>query len=381
MANRNPRLPPPDLTEDGDFIEGMKAEDISAMQNDADIQLDKIFSESAAGQHTIEFKVKVYKVVPNKAESEWLFDCLPSDFPINETLRDDYDGGKFDLRIFRREGGGGWKLHRRLDMSIAPLSQFRRTKQALQNNPQTDQLAQVVGMLQQNQQQMLAFMREMNKPAVAPPQPSMLEMMTGMATMIGTLNGVIAKPTSADPEKMFDIFARGIEVGKEAAGNSDEPSMMGVLSEMVKSIGTAAKQQPVIQHQQPVPMLQPALNAPIYQQPQPQQSASDPAVMEKMILKANLANMCKKAGQGSDPGLYADFVIDNVDEDKLKQWAFNPAVMQEFIALVPEVAQHPVWFGEVLQCIKDYLTNSPNSDDNGSHVDELPPTDTGHDDT
>lgn len=381
MATRDKRLSSPGVENDdideGDFVQGATVEDISAVVNDAEEQLNHIFSESAGGQHTIEFKVKVYRVIPNKAESEWLFDCLPSDFPIDETLRDEYNGGSFDLRIFKSVGGSAKKLYKRINLRIAAPSTFKRNVQ--QSNPQTDQLAQVVALLQQSQQQMMGFMREMNKPAPVVPQPSLVEMMTGMATMLSTLNGVIPKPSSADPEKMFDIFARGIEVGKEAAGNGDEPSMMGVLSEMVKSIGTAARNPqlpaPQVQHNQQMQRLQSP--APV-QIPTPE---SDPAMMEKMILKANLANMCKKAGQGSDPGLYADFVIDNVDEDKLRQWAFNPNIMSEFIVLVPEVAQHPVWFGEVLQCIKDYLTNLPPSDDNGSHVDELHTDNAGHDDT
>ena len=381
MATRSTRLPPPgvdnDSIEEGDFIQGASVEDISIVENDAEDQLNKIFSESSGGQHTIEFKVKIYRLIPNKAESEWLFDCLPSDFPIDEILRDEYGGGNFDLRIFKSIGGAAKKLYKRLNLRIAPPSPLKRT---IQSNPQTDQLAQVVGLLQQNQQQMMAFMREMSRSTVPVSQPSMVDMMTGMAALMTSMTGILPKPVSSqDPEKLFDIFTRGIEVGKEVSAEKGETSMMDIMGEMVKGISTAASTR---QSAPAVPSAQPA---PMYQQlqaPQPvQPPTGDPAMMEKMILKANLANMVKKAAAGSDPGLYVDFIIDNVSEDKLREWAFNPQVMTEFAAIEPGVMTHAVWFAEVLTGIKDYLTNPDSGADNTGHATELHPGHVGHNDT
>lgn len=74
--------------------------------------------------------------------------------------------------------------------------------------------------------------------------------------------------------------------------------------------------------------------------------------------------LCKKAAAQSDPILYAETVLDNLDDDQLTALLnMQPTPVDALAQIVPEVAQHRQWFDQLLAAVRDAL--APHGEDGG----------------
>jgi len=356
--------------EDG-IITTEQAEDISNIVDDIDAQLSSITSEFGTDKLDVKFTVKVYRVVENRGELAWLFDCTPAELPILTKLRDDYKGGRFECRVYKNN-----RIFKRIKVVVeAPLVTSIPVAQK-------NEMAEILKAVSEQQNQQFAMLREtliqMTGKPVAP-QPSMLDMMDAMMGIMVQMKQFTAPVNPApavDTEKMMDLFLRGMEMGRDSGGNEPE-GMMGILKELIKSplLGAAAQamtQAPALPHNpQPVkpaqisaPKESPAVTVPenpVVSIPQGENMPVNPMV------KYYVDMLVKKAEADSDPALYAAFIVDNIPMNLIEQHLMQENLLQQLSQVNPNVMRFQNWFMELRNEIHAILTEPEDDGDTGQH--------------
>lgn len=388
--------------EDAQFVQTQIAEDISLQQEDIDNQINSIFSEVGIDKNDVHFHFQVWQLKENEADASYCFTGTVDDLPIMDRLRDEFDGGKFRIQIYRNK-----KRFRRITVKIRP-SKNVNVSRAIKND-----MAEMLRVMGQQQQENFAMLKDtvlqmVGKPST--PQPSQMEMMTGMMMLMKSMKDFVSPPSAApafDPEKMFDMFLRGIEMGRETGGSS-ETGLMDIAKELIKSplLGELAKaghmqappslpRVPRIDPQAmasmgsersvmpnpvqirpvgPAPPLTPSdSERPL--SPKPAQSlASAPLpeepAMSNDVLKYYLDILIQKAGQDSDPVLYAELILDSVPLEIIENIIMRDDLIDYASSFDSRIKAHENWFLELRDHIRGALTDPGDEDDISS--DESP---------
>ena len=109
---KNQQLPAPEF-EEADFIVTQSAEDMTLQQTDIDDQINGIMSEVGSDKNEVLFHFSVWRILKDQADKAFLFKGFLSDLPIMERLRDEYEGGKFYVQIYRNK-----KRYRQITVSV-----------------------------------------------------------------------------------------------------------------------------------------------------------------------------------------------------------------------------------------------------------------------
>lgn len=130
----------------------------------------------------------------------------------------------------------------------------------------------------------------------------------------------------------------------------------GVAEEKEDSLGTILeKALPVFQQvmSQPVQPVQPTPQtaSPNYK-PNPQARPDNMQFMMDMKLKVGISSLLTAAKKGADPGLYADWVQDQLDEDTIKSFLDNPEKYNAALNSQPECVKFKPWFDDVYEHLK-----------------------------
>lgn len=380
-------LPSPGEFEDADYLLTSNAEDISAQQADVDEQVNAIMSEVGSDKNDVTLHFQVMRVVKDKAEMRYLFKGFISDLPIMDRLRDEYadekEGGKFLIQIYKNK-----KRYKRITVNVeAP----RKPKEVLQPKNDTAEILRAIADQQASMHKQLVetLMQVAGKPATA--QPSQMEMMLGMVALMKGMKEVVNVPAasapSMDPAQYMDMFIRGMEMGKESGGGAGS-SMTDVLRDAVKALPMLANMGPnKLGPSSPRPAFQPPtpstpqfapVNAPTNERHSPPTPTADDEVpdvnIHDAVVKQQIGLLVKKAEQDSDPALYADFIIDNVSEDIIKQYLLQDDLVNELGKIDPKVLQHREWFMELRDNIFQVLT-APEEDTDTTPHDPIESTD------
>lgn len=348
------------------------AEDISNIVDDIDAQLSSITSELGADKLDVKFTVKVYRVVENKAELAWLFDCTPAELPILQKLRDEYDGGRFECRVYKNN-----RIYKRVKVVVETPKKLAVTQPA--KNEMSEMLKEM-GRQQQDNFNMLkdTVMQMVGKPST--PQPSQMEMMTGMMALMASMKNFVSPPVqpSVSPDKMIEVLIKGMELGRDSGGGS-ETGLMDIAKELIKSpllgqlaqAATTMPQLPRQQAQMQIPVQAKPAQPQMTTQPQP---ATQPkgTVMQTQVLKHYLDMLVKKAEKDSDPILYAEFILDNVPQSMVEENIMRDDLIEYASTIDPRVKDHQEWFIELRDHIITVLT-SPDEEEETDSTDLTSP--------
>lgn len=362
---------------DAEVIETQSAEDVSIQQADTDEQINSIFSEVGSDKNDVTFHFSVWRILKDQADMAFLFKGTPADLPLMERLRDEYDGGKFHIQVYKNK-----KRYRRLTVTVETP---KRTAVSIVKNDMAE-LVREMGKQQQENFNMLkdTVLQMVGKPST--PQPSQMEMMTGMMMLMKNMKDFVSpavhQPPAFDSEKMFDMFLKGMEMGRES--NSDgETGLMGIAKELIKSplLGSlvqAANTQPALPRR-----VNPSDNPTLARSPKvemgPTATPTGPTVptspgdtnnMQPNILKHYLNVLVQKAEKDSDPVLYAEFILDNVPQSMIEQNIMRDDLIEYASTIDPRVKQHAEWFMELRDHIHGVLTGE------GEDTDTVPDADT-----
>lgn len=362
-------------------------DDISDLQDDLDNQLHSIFSEVGGDERDTEFALKVYRVMEGKGKLEYCFSCVPSELPILDKLRDEYNGGTFEVRVYKDN-----RIYRRRKVFIAPPPK----KPEPASSHYSPDMSSILREMAEQQNRQFEQMRNLfssvmttQTPAPTQQQPNMMEM---MGAMVGIMTQMKEFVTPAQPQtNSFEQFAKVIEVVKDLGLDGSEKGPWDGLASLAKEfagplIGTVSQMAEMQKMQTPAPARRPQnpqaqemqrLN---YQPMSPQEKGGNSTVetpsvnpaqqtapqneteQMNMVFKMYLNQLCQKAAQDADPALYAELIIDNVPEAHIKQLIDRPDMIQFLSQHNPNVQQFAPWFIELQAAIREGLDPEPSGE-------------------
>lgn len=295
--------------------------------------------------------IKIYRKVANQP-LVYVGQCDPATFSMDD-LRDKFGGGTFQLFITRNRA-----LYRNITVSVEkPVTPSASVA------PSTD----IVSVMRMHMEDMQRTYRDMleivagNKKA----EPNYGEQMMQMAALIKSVAAPPPPVTSPWDElsKMLGLVER--LRGEQTSTGDREPSLMDIARDFVRSPMLGAAIQSMIRpvtHAtntaapvgSPAALRAPANVAPaVSPNPLPPSEVPMPANSPDLNdVRRHLQTLCDAAARQSDPGIYADLIVDLVDPAVLNG-LLNSDPMTQLIAAHPPVGQHREWFGQLIALLKE----------------------------
>lgn len=327
-------------------------------------------------------KVTVYRVSKN-GPMAYVFACAPDAFSLDD-LRDNYGGG--DFRLFISKNG---QLYRNILVSVERSSDPAAPAVAVsRSNHEPSAVETLAAAMRDGFARQAEALREVAAMRAAPPASpfaglDLPAVITALATLLPALRPLPAPIPRDGGEGSINMLLKGIELARELRenGGGEEPSMMGVLKDLIRSPmmaqAVAATMQPQVQRNPTVrPGAPPggggAAPAPALAAPQQsfaretssQPATDDPAMLQQAMLKHYLGILCAKAATDADPVLYADVVLDNMPDEMLeKLMAEQPTPVDALIRLHPDVAQYRDWFALLVGTVAEAYNAPPEGEE------------------
>lgn len=313
-------------------------------------------------------KITVYRVVKNQPLA-YVFACSPDAFSLDD-LRDRYNGGEF--RLFISRDGKLWKNTR---VCVEP----KHTAQSIEVAPSAT--AELAAALRDGFARQAEATQALLRSATQAVRPSFagIDIPATIAAVAAAVTALRPPPVPmmpmqqpANQNQSIDMLLKGIELARELrsdmGGGGEDPSMMTLLRDVIKSpilaqaVAAASPSflttQPKQMLQQPTSITPPAGGFARETQPR--------AAPPESMLVHYLAHLTRKAAEGGDPALYADLVLDNLDQDALiSMLDRKPTAVDALIRDYPPVAQHREWFSSLVEIIRDALAPDPADHDTG----------------
>jgi len=322
----------------------VEADNVSELENDNDADLSSIFAEFGGAPDDKAYKMKVYRILPDRAEMAWLFDCVPSELPMHNRLRDQYKGGRFEVRIYELKSGV-FKLRKKPHLLIeAP--QISETTQS------TD-LATIVRAMHEQQQQMFTQLTTVIKQGSGAPDlpQNPLSLLKDLAQ---TMRDIMpAPPQQTSMREMVETMAMFKELIPESGGGGNTNWMdvltkamdSPLLGNMLEGAANAAKAQPRIAAPAEQSPQQPAPS----QQPAPPQNEEE---MKKLIIKQYMDNLIKRAESNQDPAFVAEMILNDaqlykIPVEVIKAEMLSKEALDNLSATNTSVAAYRPWFDAV----------------------------------
>ena len=259
---------------------------------------------------------------------------------------DKYDLAQLQAYLQSHFGGGDYrvKLYAKGKIAANTLLSIAKQVEEMSSNKlnENNALSAVLTRVDNMQQQMMAFMQQQNS---GQSRKEMLEEML-MYKQLFSDGG-----NSRDPlQQLRDIMAlqQDLGLGGLPAPEEKEPGFGGLIEKLTPLI-TAAMQQPVQitpqQHPQPHPQ------QPHHQQRQQNQQANQ----MQFMLKTGIKTLLTAAQKGSDPGMYADLILDQLPQEFINQLLAMPDPMAAMSAYEPQITAHKEWFANLIEHVKGQL--------------------------
>lgn len=334
-------------------------DDISSdedIRTDYDKTIDYIKSAFNAGDDEERWHVTVHMVngTNRRGGTEpYLFTCSVEELPIQDRLLSQYGTGIFRCRVFRN--GTGFKT-----FTVETLAAIKTPTHA----PESPSLVQAIEAANQRTMQLVEQLTARPAPVAQPIDP--IEMMAKMLGMMTSLKTLLPEPAAGG----MDMFTKGMELAASMAekmnGGAGETGVLDLVKEVIRSPQVGEVLAGLV-HRGAAPPGQ--LAAPSFQQ-QPMQPGArlaapppipvappNPSGMTQeqslTLINQQIAYLISRAQRGSDPELYAEFVLDNVPKGMIPQLLANPNVLTELQAVNPAMVHYLPWFTRLLEAIRE----------------------------
>jgi len=295
-------------------------------------ELEVIMSEIGTGASG-EYNMKVYRVPEKGGRMAWLFDCDPQ-FSILDKLRDDYSGGFFELKIFKKN-----ICIKNPRITIEPPINKDHLNSADKNN------VNLIELLTKQHESMMLALATMNRPPAfgemaGQPPVDPIEQMAKLMTLLSTMKDFNRpEPVQNDGEKLslIDQLKDLNDIKKMFGGGDGETSNSDIIISLLENVG-----KPISEHLSTISQAAPP-------------KASPPAVKsvqsDESMLKMGISLLLSAAKKNSDPAIYVDLILDKFSTDEIREYLVNKDAMQRIIDLNPQVANFQPWFAELITLI------------------------------
>jgi len=303
-------------------------------------------------------------------------------------------GGVRDM-ISRRFGPGIYRLRvrrngrnfRQFDYEIAQAIEKPDEKKGIE----TELLSRMDAMERRNGeliQQVLAV-----RSSAPPPPPAFdpMQMMTAMATMLATLNGLVPKQIAGPVTDPMDTMTKTIDMvakinDMRGDGGEGDTGVLGIVKEVVRGVANnpdalTAILQPKAQTNGPNRQI-PVQPRQVQSQPsqpnrsdvvQPQTGVVDGQQNDPLAeARAAIQYLNSRAARGSEIELYAAWVFDNAPEDIVKTMLETPNALDMLAVQFPGMVPYRPWYERLLAEMKAF------AQDEGAYA-EVPGAQSGPD--
>lgn len=303
-------------------------------------------------------KIKLFRANTRTGDYEWCRDMTAYEWEHGDMqlIRDEWGGGKYELRIYGRQGLLGKPRVQIAATSITPTAAAPRIEPS-----SNSELADVLRMLAEGQNRLFAALSE--KPD---PMASMVQMGMAMKAMREAFgpSGDSGGKSSLDQVKELLAVTREVRSAtKELTEDTPPPepeNMMGLASKLLGVIGpalTAQQQQPQqsiytpvqpvavpssfahAQPQQPLPTIEAA------PQPQQQQPAPDDEPLEVFELRQSVELLCKMAA-AKQPATKGGQLIYERMPDEMLDYMESENWFDLVAQVFPIIRPHEAWLRE-----------------------------------
>lgn len=332
------------------------------------------FNESD-DENKISWVLRIYRVTGAAklgSREPYLFTCtMPELNDCHDKLVNEYGTGTYRARIYQ-----GGRIYRSFTIDVeAPIK-----KQVEQENKSgLSDLISVIRAENQKTNEMFAqILTRMSNPAPVQ-QSNPMEIVTGIIGAMAGIKSLFPVPPTIDhgfsAKDAIDVFKSGIEIAQNAAGGSGETGFGDIAKALIQSplLENIIKsgQQPGPQNQPMHTYDQPMINRQMppnqfRQPPTPQpdnQRFSMPPVAppnpENMtiqqaqeLFRTQITFLVNQAVRNSSPALYAELVLDQMNDEQINMMLNNPNIINELQQIDPRIGQFRHWFDNLLEEMK-----------------------------
>lgn len=287
--------------------------------------------------------VRVSKVREGR-RPEYVGVLSAADFSL-QVIQDRYGGGEYTLTVL----DGARRYRKQATVAIAqPLKPLNAPAEP----SQLDKLASTIQASMKQTQDVLTLLLTRGQVASAPaadPQQMRTQLLQDLALMKGLLSG---GQQGLAPDKMVDLIKTGMDIADKAGGGGAD--LLSVVGKAVETLGEPLAE--LIRQRAMIPAGQPAAaSLPVAGAPRPAVQLKPKPQGGVMNMQQAVAYLVGKAAAGSDPGLYADLIVDNVPAAILEPIVSGDVVAQ-LSQIDPRVADHAEWFRDLGRMLSEALS-------------------------
>lgn len=342
------------------------------LRGDQDKALDDIINEFEAAEDNITYRASICKVpdgYKKGGKEEWCFDVDSAEVTgMRLKMRDVFGPGIYRVRVFKNK-----KQVRQFDYHIAKPAGTAGV--AAHDNPALSAI--VENMREQGNQIRALTERLLQGPArteqIAPPV-SPIEMFREFSTIFANMRG----PQVQQQDTSLETFMKAAEFARDMQGGSGggDEGWSGIVKALITSPNAGDIVQAFVSNRSGNRQMQrrPMLNGPQRQSmpmggqhfvpqqnntndiPQPV-TGNDPHSLGDQ-LQSNIRYLIGKAEKNADPGLYAEWLLDNTAQNIIVPMMQNPGTLDQLQAAFPRLAMHRPWFEELIASANDMIAGN-----------------------
>lgn len=356
----------------GKILEDDEFTDRENLKADQDAAVDEIISEFEKSDDNVIYRASINKVpdgYKKGGKEEWCFDVDSAEIRGMKTrLRDEYGPGIYRVRLFKNS-----KQIRQFDYHIARPSIQKPIVQT--DNSMSILVEEIRAMRDENRK---LTERLLTGPATPNDPFEQMERMSNIMKNLRPAEQGGGGGSALSAKDTIDLFTRGMELAGEFKG-SGEDSWISVIKEMVKglpidqllaNLSQARQQMPnnPRTRQLPAPQRQPMPENIRPATPVPNQQVTPAAT--GAVLDQNMRYLIEKASRDADPGLYAEWLLDNADPALLRQMMNEVNVLDQLAVIFPRLNQPNIrmWFNELVANVRDVLAQSGEADNSPNGI-------------
>lgn len=266
-----------------------------------------------------------------------------------ETVKEEFGGGNFKARFIDERGVYITQFLFSIDPRFKPQL-ISTTSYSVPPGVSVSGDSSGLGEIRETLKQITLILAQLS-------QRKEVDPLAGMEKLVSIISPLLQREPSHSPEasagveKYIDMFTKGMEMGQMMNGDSYLPVVEKMGMPILNMLGELVKNGKTVQGKiaQAVPSSVPVPKEPS-KVPSPQVT-NQPTTLDG-YLQYYIPQLIQLAKADKDPALYADFVLDQIPEnflDQLYQVLQQPNLIEQLVAVQPEIKNHEQWFKDFIQ--------------------------------
>jgi hypothetical protein len=348
------------------IVEGV-FNDVSELELDNEDELASILAEIDGDAGDVVYTMGVWRI-PKIGKRIWLFDCDPSE-PVKSKLRDEYGTGKYELRVRRNN-----LLFRRPVLKVeAPLYP---SKAAPAGRGDRSSDGDIISMIEESNRRMIEVLGKIIPSAVAATPPA--DPVTQMSAMMGVMmqfKEFTAPADTGEKTTQLEKFKEMMELKKLFGGGEGDANNSDIILAAIEHIGGPLSK---MTQQQAAETQRRSANALVAKKSTNKKKRDTEPNDEMTAMRMGVSVLVSGAQRNEDPAPYVDIIFARIARERIETFLTGGDALQLLSTVNPAVAQHPKWFGELGDLVRERLSEEDKTENDGA-LNERTKTSSDHD--